>query len=233
MTQKKGRQTIHPSATIPASASLLPDDRNWTQTSIKIQAEINLGAWTVLLRLSSSSCFDSYLISHWLNWMDFRLHSVAPTSSKIISSWAQLQKTRASTSFSAWETMSCWLCLGHIPSSNESPWPGKHAMLLFAVPEPSASSLEPEKEPLWKHRDYVGQYHLLSLSPNRKSQNIQGYTLATVSVDLTFWDSISLGKCTLVEQRLPYSHPISALENRERVISQRKIDFDTRRSRNA
>ena len=82
---------------------LFSNNRNSTQISITIQAEINLGAWTTLSRLSSSSCFDC-AFSHWLYWMDFRFHEVACTSSKIIFSCAQMQRKRISISFSVWES---------------------------------------------------------------------------------------------------------------------------------
>lgn len=61
-----------------------------------------------------------------------------------------------------------------------------------------------------------------------------GHTkLHTFWKDLIIWDSITLVKCALGEHLLPYPHPISALGKRERVFSQRKIEFDTKRWENA
>ena len=84
---------------------------------------------------------------------------------------------------------------------------------------------------LLKTQGLSGTHHLLSLSTCRVGEDTQSYTLS--EKDLIIWDSTTLGKCALGEHLLPYSHPISALGKRERVFSQRKIEFDTKRWKNA
>ena len=60
-----------------------------------------------------------------------------------------------------------------ISSLKESLWPRKHAMLRFPIPEPPASSLEPEKESLWKYLEKWSVYCHISKQECNSHQLLQ------------------------------------------------------------
>lgn len=157
--------------------------------------------------------FWLWLFFCWLNWMDLRLHVVDRSSSRIMFSWAESRRKEHLALSQPGNIMSRCLCLGHNPSWNECLWPREHAMPWCAMPEPPVSSFEKRK---------VEQNHLLSGPTSKESKDMQSYTLATFSMNLIFWEVITLGEMCSSEIIPSLFPPISALENREGLFLSKK-----------
>ena len=130
---------------------LFSNNRNSTQISITIQAEINLGAWTTVLRLSSSSCLTLFFLSltvlngfqvPWGGLHQLQDHILLGSNAKKKNIYLFLRLGKLCLIGSAWVISYLW----------KNHWnQGIMQRSYFPIPLPPASSLEPENESLWKY----------------------------------------------------------------------------------